>query len=230
VRAHPVNLVTISRELGAGGSDFARALGAELGWPVLDREIVHRVADQLHVDDMTIEHADEHPPSLLAKIAAVLTIPSPDLDAFPPPDPTPMSDAVARAATRVIEEAGALRPLIVVGHGAQCIFAGQPGTLHVRLVASMQTRIQRVATRVRVAPARAANLVQRTDHERQAYVHRYFHYDWRSALLYDIQVNTTEIGVDESVSLVAQLVRSRSPKPNSPAVSLSASPGNPRAA
>jgi cytidylate kinase len=210
VRAPPISLITVSRELGAGGSDFARELGAELGWPVLDRQIVHRVADRLRVADATVEHLDEHPPTLLARIAAILTIPWPDLDAFPPPDSTPISDAVARATTKVIVEAGASRPLIVVGHGAQCIFAARPDALHVRLVASIDTRIQRFSTRMAVDPTRAADVVRRADQDRQAYVRRHFHHDWRNPLLYHLLVNTTEIEVEESARLVAGLVWGRS--------------------
>jgi cytidylate kinase len=223
MHAHPVNLITVSRELGAGGSDFARELGAELGWPVLDRQVVHRVADRLRVADATVEHLDEQPPTLLAKIAAVLTVPWPDLDAFPPPDSTPISDAVARATTKVIEEAGASLPLIVVGHGAQCIFAARPGALHVRLVASIDTRIHRYCSRLGVDPTRAADAVRRADQDRQAYVRRYFHHDWRDALLYHLLVNTSEIEVEESARLVAGLVRSRSRESNTRVAALAAS-------
>jgi hypothetical protein len=208
--AHPVNIVTVCHELGAGGSEFARELGIDLGWPVLDHQIVHRVADRLRTVKHTDKHTDKHPHVLLAKIAAVLTAPCPELGAFPPSSTAVISDAIASATTAVIEEAGTSQPLIVVGHGAQCIFGGRPDALHVRLTASADARIERVATRMGIDPARAANLVRRTDHDRQAYVHRYFHRDWRSARLYDLQINTTEIAVGESAWLVAGLVWSRS--------------------
>jgi uncharacterized protein len=204
--AHPVNIITISHEFGAGGSACARELGVDLGWPVLDHQIVHRVADRLR----TVKHVDKHPHALLARIAGVLATPYPEVGALSPSDGAVIRDAIASATTVVIEEAGTSQPLIVVGHGAQCIFGGRPDALHVRLVASADARISRVATRMRIDPARAADLVRRTDRDRQAYVHRYFHRDWRSARLYDVQINTTEIAVDEGAWLVAGLVWSRS--------------------
>src|ERR1700754_5266430 len=113
-----IRLVTISREFGAGGSELAAALGTRLGWPVLDHDIVHRVAERLSVDDDMVERLDEHSPSLLARIADVLIVPQPEMFTFAPADVT-SHDAIADAARAVIEEAVASPPLIVVGHGAQ---------------------------------------------------------------------------------------------------------------
>src|ERR1043166_3384123 len=106
-----IQLVTISREFGAGGSELAAALGTRLGWPVLDHDIVHRVAEELRLDDDTVERLDEHWPSLLARIANVLIVPQPEMFTFVPASDVTSHDAIAEAARTVIEEAAASPPL-----------------------------------------------------------------------------------------------------------------------
>jgi cytidylate kinase len=56
----------------------------------------------------------------------------------------------------------------------------------------------------------AAELVRRADEDRQAYIQRYFHRDWRSELLYDLQFNTGTIGLSEVATIVTRLVEQRS--------------------
>ncbi len=205
-----MQLLTVSREFGAGGSLLATELGSRLGWRVLDQDIVHRVAERLRLDDGTVEKFDEHPPSLLARIATVLIIPQPAIYSFPTPADVPSHDAIAGAARAVIEDAAASLPLIVVGHGAQCIFASHAGALHFRVVAPVSVRLRRVVDRMHIDAAFAATLLRRADQDRQAYVQRYFHTDWRNELLYDLQLNTGKMTISAAADLVLQLVETRS--------------------
>ncbi len=205
----PIRLITVSREFGAGGSDLASALGSRLKWPVLDHDIVHRVAERLRLDDGTVEPFDEHPPSLVARIATVLIVPLPGMYSFPPELEVPSHDAIAEATRRVIEEAAKSLPLIVVGHGVQCIFEERSDALSIRLVAPLGVRVSRVATRQKISPTVAAALVRRADEDRQAYIQRYFHRDWRSELLYDLQINTGGVDIGEAAAIVTRLVLRR---------------------
>jgi len=152
VSRDPIQLITVTREFGAGGSEFASRLGARLGWPVLDHDIVHRVAARLRMDDETVERLDEHPPTLLARIAGFLVVPHPEIYEFPPIEGLPGHDQIAHAVRRVIEEAGASPPLVVVGHGSQCIFAGRTDVVHVFLHGPFAARVQRIVERFRVKP------------------------------------------------------------------------------
>jgi len=212
-QTNSIRLITVSREFGAGGSDLAQELGARLKWPVLDHDIVHRVAERLRLNDGTVEPFDEHPPSLLARIATVLIVPLPGMYSYPTATEVPTHDAIADATRRVIEDAAKSLPLIVVGHGAQCVFEDRTDMLSVRLVAPLQVRLSRIAARQKISRPAAAELVRRADEDRQAYIQRYFHRDWRSELLYDLQINTGTIGISEAATMVTRLVERRSMSP-----------------
>jgi cytidylate kinase len=121
----------------------------------------------------------------------------------------PSADAVAEAAKNVITEATANPPLVVVGHGAQCLLHDRPRTLHVRLVAPITHRVQRLQQRFGWDPGHAAAEARRYDADRRAYTQRYYHRNWDDPALYDVQINTGQITLDEATTIVASLVKSR---------------------
>jgi cytidylate kinase len=205
----PIDLITVSREFGAGGSDLARFAGDELQWPVLDRDLVHLVAERLRLEPHHVEAVDEQPPGLLTRlIASALLMAPPEL-------PTEMQtdrlhpDSVAAAARAAILAAAESPPLIVVGHASQCLFRHRPGTLHIRLVAPLALRLRRVCTRVPCDSARAVAETRRMDQARAAYVRRHHETDWRDPLLYDMQFNTGRVSIEEAARMVVQAVNAR---------------------
>ena len=54
-----MNVITITREYGAGGGELARQLAESLGWELLDRELLHQAAESEHVPDADLERLDE---------------------------------------------------------------------------------------------------------------------------------------------------------------------------
>ena len=54
-----MNVITITREYGAGGGEVARKLAEALGWELLDRELLHQAAEIEHVPDADLERLDE---------------------------------------------------------------------------------------------------------------------------------------------------------------------------
>ncbi len=199
-------LLTVSREFGAGGSDVARLLGARLNWPVLDDDVACRCAKRLNMDTAAVERLREHAPTLLARLTAALLIAPPEAPGI---DFSNMLriDAIAEAALESITEAAQSLPLIVVGFGSQCIFAQRPNALHVRLVAPLESRVARLRSRFGWDAATAAAKAREMDDIRRRYVQRYFHRNVLDPLLYDVQINTGKTSIEDAAALLEQLVR-----------------------
>src|SRR4051794_34172706 len=130
----PVQLITISREYGAGGSELGVLLGNELGWPVLDHELIHKLAARLRCEEGEVKAMDEHAPSFLERLAAAAVVTAPESRIHSSPWKTD-PDCVAAAAREVLLEAARILPLIVVGHGGNCLFRNRPDVLRVRVTA-----------------------------------------------------------------------------------------------
>jgi cytidylate kinase len=201
-----IELITVSREFGAGGSDLARKLGERLGWPVLDDDVACRCAQRLQIDTSAVERLREHSPTLLARLSAALLVAPPEAPGIDTSHLLTI-DAIAEAALESILEAAQTLPLIVVGFGTQCIFAGRADALHVRVVAPMATRVERLCARFGWNAENAATRARRLDEDRRRYVQRYFHRDVHDPLLYDVQINTGRTTFDEAASMIERLVR-----------------------
>lgn len=221
----PIDLITVSREFGSGGSEFAAALGAQLGWPVLDRTLVYEVAERLELDAAVVERLDEHPPTRLSRLAAALFVLPPELPStYVPPREHLRPDDVATVVQNVIEDAARTPPIIIVGHGAQCMFRGRPGAFHVRLVAPLEDRARRLAGRLGCDTARATTDARHMDVQRARYIERYHKLDWRDPLLYDVQLNTGRVSIEAAADFVAALIRAETAAEDSPEVARLTSP------
>jgi cytidylate kinase len=204
-----VDLVTISRQFGAGGSDLARALGQSLGWHVLDREIIHGAAEGLHANEALAANLDEYVATALQKIARGFALAVPEYAIDPAYEIDP--DELARATHQVIRAAAKSVPLIVVGHGAQCLFASRPQTLHVRVVAPVPKRASSIAERLKLEVGAATTEVHHRDTERARYLRHHFGADINDPTLYDVQFNTARLSVAAVASAVTQIVRTSPP-------------------
>src|SRR5918911_4148374 len=136
----PLQLITLSREYGAGGSELGVLLGEKLGWPVIDHELVRRLAARLSCDEGEVVAMDEHAPSFLERLAAVATVTAPESRVHSRPWATD-PDCVAAAAREVLLEAAQNLPLIVVGHGGNCLFKDRRDVLRVRVTAPREVRV-----------------------------------------------------------------------------------------
>lgn len=200
-----IQLLTISREYGAGGSELGVLLGELMRWPVLDHELVRQLAERLRCEEREVVAMDEHAPSFLERLAAVAVVAAPEARVQSPWATDP--DCVAAAAREVLLEAARTLPLIVVGHGGNCLFRGRADGLRIRVTAPFDVRVRRVAQRTGVSIPQAAADVRRRDGDRQHYLQRYYQSDVNNACDYDLQFNTGTVPLDEAARLVFSLLQ-----------------------
>jgi len=207
--ASPIDLITITREFGAGGGELAATLGARLGWTVLDRDIVRRTAERLGVDEEAIAARDEHAPGLLERLGTTILRTSPEIISVPPDDVQALDpDRIAGAVREVLRAAAAAGPAVIVGHGAAAIFADHPRALHVKLVAPLAQRAARICARVGCHAKEAFGLAPRVDAERVSYMRQFYGRDWRDPMLFDLQINTGRVTIDDAAALIESLAAS----------------------
>ncbi len=209
MRMSPVELITIEREYGAGGGALAEILGERLGWRVVDHDVIHLVALRLHAGEEDVAAVDEHAPSFAERIAAALVGANPTMPIIPSAVLPAEPDRVAEVARGVLLEAARTLPVIMVGHGAQCLFRAHEDALHLRLVAPFEYRVRVVAQRTGLDPEGAAAVVRRHDADRHNYLRRYYQADWNDAHLYGLQFNSSRVRLQEAADMVVRLVHGR---------------------
>lgn len=208
-----MKVVTIARQLGAGGAEVADRLARALGWRLLDRALVERIATELRVAPEQVEACDERVESFVERLGMYLSEGYPEvLPTTVVPRVSPQS--TARAARRVIAAAASESPSVVVGHGAQCVLRDDPAAFHVLVHAPLRFRTERAARRYRVDPEEAARRIRQSDSDRRAYIREHFDQDWLDPTLYQLCLDTGRVGIPETAELIRAAVSAASPAPN----------------
>jgi cytidylate kinase len=117
-------VITISRMYGSGGSEVAERVAETLGWSLFDNSMIDRVAERSGLTRAEVTAQDERVPSMVERLAAALSLGSPEIMPPMPAGPVETTEERVVAVTkRVIDEAVQTGPAVFVGRGAQCLLA-----------------------------------------------------------------------------------------------------------
>jgi cytidylate kinase len=114
--------------------------------------------------------------------------------------------SLVRKTAKTILHLAALGNVIVIGRGANIITAKLDYAFHVRLVGSLEKRIEHVRQHKGLALDAAAKYVHDQDLARKRYVRKYYSKDIDDPLLYDLVINTDELSYEEAARLIAEAV------------------------
>jgi cytidylate kinase len=195
---------------GSGGSEIAERVAMALGWELLDNEVVDAVAQRLGADRAEVAAREERVPSLVERLARAMALSSQDWLAPVSDAPMPPSDdRLVEMTRRVVEEAIARGPAVVVGRGAQSMLAAREDALHVFCYAPRSALIKRTMEREDIAEPQAAKLVEESNRQREEWVRKHWNRAWRAHENYHLSLDTAWFGVDGAADLIVRLARER---------------------
>lgn len=207
-RTRAFRIVTLSREFGSGGGALARDLGRRLEWRVVDRQVVQKIAAELRVSEEEIAARDERVRGMVERVGTYLSGAFPEL--VPPPlPPTRVDDETLRVLCEaVLREAARIPPVIVVGHGAQCLFQDRDDALHVRIVMPLEGRVRRLERLRQMSSQVAAEEARDRDRAREDYIRHHYGRRWDDPALYHLVLNLGRLDPVDAVDLLDRLLRS----------------------
>jgi cytidylate kinase len=199
--------VTISRQAGAGAHPLAGRLVERFNadkpdppWRFYDRELIEKVAEDHGLSEALVASVPDRPQSLLADLVEGMRF-----DRSRPTD-----EYVYRKVIATIRALAQLGHTVIVGRGGAYCTQDLSGGVHVRLVASMASRVRYVAQRQGMAEADAAERIEQIQQRRDRFYNRF----WPGAVgnldRFSIAINTDAVGLDQQVQIIGQLVAARS--------------------
>jgi cytidylate kinase len=183
-----MHFITVTRKLGAHGTEIARQVAKRLAYKFYDTEAIERAARNLgFLDD--VRDIDEKPPSLFRVIFS-------------------QKPAVELAhLNAVLYELAKGGDAVFVGRGSHILLKSFHCALHVRITASREQRIRTLVARGYHEEA-AARAVDQSDRERAAFARFAFDVNWDTPELYDLVLNTDNLSVALAVETVARIAGS----------------------
>jgi len=185
-----MNAITVTREYGAGGYEVARRLAEQLGWELLDRELLHRAAALEHLPDAELERLDEKEISLIDRFRL-----------------HPPHQKYIHGLKEAALQAAAKGNVVLVGRGTGHLLAGRADVLHLRLVAPREWRTRRMAEKEGWSPEQALAHCAAEDRTRDRFTRYFFGEAPGQPGQYHMAFNTGRVVLADVVACVAALVR-----------------------
>ncbi len=198
--------VTLSRQAGAGAWIVARELAARLDqrapaedvkWTVFDKELVEHVLENHNLPKKLVSFMPEDRVSMLEDMVTEL------LGLHPP------SWNLVRATSDTILRLAAVGNVILIGRGANVITMKLPHMVHVRLVGSLEKRIERVMEYLKLERKAAVEFVEKADRGHHRYLREHFKVEIDNPLLYDLIINTDRVTCEQAAELIAEMLLRR---------------------
>jgi len=173
-------IVTISRLTGSGGREIATAIATVLNFQFIDRAGMDTVIDQQF-------------PVRTEQLSRIKK------------DRRVYREMVRSA----IAEVAAAHNVVILGSGAQFLFARVAASLHVQIVAPLPYRIARVMRLANVDRQRAERIICERDGEKETFVNTLYGKDWRDPAHYDLVLNIDHFSNEVAVEIIAKAAQAK---------------------
>jgi CMP/dCMP kinase len=207
-------VITISRQYGSEGDEIAANVCQILGYQSFDKNLMLKVAAEVGLTEGEVVDFTEDQHRVRSFLDRLLGSPSPvvtqshswsEVKVIDAADSIPLVQSIIRAAYKHDN-------IVIVGRGGQAVLHNDPGVLHVRIEAPLETRISRVQLREGLTTHELAhNVVIQHDRAAADYLKRFYNVDWADALLYHLILNAGRWSIESASYLIVNAVNQLQP-------------------
>lgn len=200
-------VITISRQLGSGGAYIGQQLAKKLNIFYLDREIIRLAAKKLSILEDEVEPRDERTMSFWQSVFQLSGYSGPDVY-IPPHIFVPTDRELFEAEAEVIKHIAKDRSAIIIGRCGFHVLRACPNHISIFLHADINFRKKRIEELYNVSQEDANKMIAKSDKERARYHYMHTGKEWIDARQYDLSIDTSKIGVENSLKLILQCLES----------------------
>jgi cytidylate kinase len=195
--------ITISRQAGSGAKPVCEKLvnimdeysePEGVKWAYFDRNLIEKVLEDHNLPKQISEFMEEGKYKHLSSVVNELL------------GLKPAEWTIIHKTTDTILQLARMGSVVIVGRGANIITSKLNNAFHVRLVASMEKRIEYMQSLMKFTEKEALNYIKKEDENRKKYLKSYFDVDADDPLLYHMVVNTDLLTHKGAAYLIAEAV------------------------
>ncbi len=199
-----VRIITVEREYGSRGAEFAHQLADRLGWRLIDQCLVDEIAQAARIPAATVASCDERLDPWYYRVGKTFWHGS--VDRSPAPTGTSEvfdSERMVVLIRNYLKERVQEGHCVVVGRGAASALLGTPGVFNIFVYAALSRKIKWFQQNFPSQAARAEEELAATDRRRATYVRTFYDQDWTNRHLYQLMLNSC-MGMDAMVSATVE--------------------------
>lgn len=199
-------VVTIARQYGSGGREIGEKVAEILGVPLIDKELIKDAAANGQLNEDVIKSADESAAnSLLYTLAMGSNVLGTTIHFG---YKMPINDKLFILQSDAIKEYASKGSCVIIGRCADYVLRDEPNLFRIFIYGDLDHRKERVALRhPEIKSAQVIDVINKTDKRRSSYYNFYTGRKWGKYDNYDIAVNSSTFGIDETARIIAAAVQ-----------------------
>jgi cytidylate kinase len=197
----PIQVITVEREYGSRGGEFAHDLADRLGWRLLDSELVTAAARRAGVSPELASKFDERLDPWYYRYGKVFWHDTAYQMTGISDDQVFDSERMLSLIKDEIMSAAREGNCVLVGRGAACALACHPGCFHIFVYATSKSKREWFAQAFPKEAQNAEQALAAFDKRRAAVIRKFYQQEWCSRALYHMLLNSA-MGTDAMVASV----------------------------
>lgn len=193
------NIITISREYGAGGGTIGTGVADRLGIELLDKAIILKTAYEAQVNVESVFKLDEKVPINFGFAQSLFDFYN-----------KPLNEKLFKAQSEVIRRFGEKGKCVIVGRNANSILREFDNSLHVFITAKLDYRCKRMMETEMykgISESKMKDVIHTVDKRRSKYCEYYSNTKFGDARNYDICLDSSKLGIEKCIDIICELAK-----------------------
>jgi len=199
-------VITIGRQLGSGGREIGQKLAARLNISFYDKDLIRLAAKESGLREEFFERVDEQKHfSLFPGLLGIRNSITEDFFSSYYLSNETLFKIQSDVMRRLADEG----PSLFVGRCADYVMKERTDCLNIFFSADIDDRVRRIARTHDLAEGKAKELIEKTDKGRSSYYNYFTGKKWGEATSYQLCINSSLLGIDETVRIIINVARAR---------------------
>ena len=198
-------IINIGRQFSSGGRYISKILCEEFGCSYFDKEILDLAAKESGFSPDVFKKSDEKK----SFIHTLFHLHAPMLSDDNFYNNKFSEESLFKFQCDAIRKAANQGSCLFIGRCADYVLRDEPNTVSIFLAADMEDRISRTMERYNMDEESARKTISKKDSTRASYYNYYTGKKWGAAESYDLCINTSIFGLDETAKFIADFIRKR---------------------
>lgn len=199
-------LITIARQFGSGGREIGERVAKILDIPLIDKELIKDAASNGELSEEVIKSADESAAnSLLYTLAMGSNVLGTTMHFG---YKMPINDKLFILQSEAIKQYASKGSCVIIGRCADYVLRDEPSLFRIFIYGDLDHRKERVKERhPELKSSQVIDVINKTDKRRASYYNFYTGNKWGKYDNYDMAINSSTFGIEETAELIAASVK-----------------------
>lgn len=198
-------IITIERQCGSGGEKIGEMLAKRLDIACFDKEILAEASRKTNIEEKIFHNLDEvFVNAGIYSMVQDVRVAKAGMEEYKQPP----AEQVYLVEFNAIRNLAEKQSGIFIGRCSDYVLRKYTNAIHFFIYAPIEVRVERVRQQENLEHGDAEIIVRKRDKEREKYYNYYTNQKWGDMHNYNLSIDTGRIGLDETVSILEQYVKS----------------------